>query len=721
MFGGPPQRNGSHQQKALPPGDLGATSVHFTGSSGTGSPINSRLHWIADTSYPTPDADALTRAAAFVTAAYCYVAMWWRASRTAEPPLMVVKETNEGEEWQPKHPLAGFLLQPRPDIDMAELLVRTMYYRDLTGAALWDLAQDPANGTLMATPFAGPEFKSAAQGNLIYGQYQIYTSARRWEPRRPEDVIHFRDVNPSSWHTPVSRVDVALHQLNLGHTVNRITHHFLNHAMFPGGVLSPDKEWRPTDDEWEMWKEAVEAWQAGPARAGKPLGLPGGTTFTRTASGMADLLPVAVLDRVESTVCAVFGTPPVILGLLVGLQNSPWSQMSEARRMGYEDTIEPLWRDLERRIGGRLLTPEERAQGLLVRFDTEQVRALKDDEEQKARISALNADIWTRGERRLYTGQELLKDERDDEIVGAASAEPPPADVGTDPEVDADGAPAKAGGDARDLTWLIFDLEAKAGERTWESMVYAELQVQQAQVVAAARRHLGPAAAPAKMATQVRGDTKTAEQDAEDAFQSRLEDIIDESRPRLAAKAYPLLVNSGGKAVRRLSARVGVSFQLLEPGLLKYAREESAFLASVMGETTGPLVAKAVQEGLAAGDTLAGLIERLEQLPAFNRERAKLTARTETTRAWNGAQRRSMSEFSRSAGRIVTKSWLSSRDERVREEHADLDDGEYIPVNQDFRNGLQEPGEPNCRCTLVYQVGPAGEDTEPSTVDAAPE
>ena len=62
-----------------------------------------------------------------------------------------------------------------------------------------------------------------------------------------------------------------------------------------------------------------------------------------------------------------------------------------------------------------------------------------------------------------------------------------------------------------------------------------------------------------------------------------------------------------------------------------------------------------------------------------------------------------METYQASSGRIVEKIWLSARDDRVRDEHVELD-GTQIPVDQAFANGLTEPGEPNCRCTLLYTI-----------------
>jgi SPP1 gp7 family putative phage head morphogenesis protein len=688
------------------------SAVTFTGPDSAHLTLASMLGGAAQRS----DLERLTRGIAYATSAYCYTAMLFRASRLASAPLMVIRETEDGEEWLPDHPLAMTLQQPRPDMEMGELLERTQMYRDMTSGALWVTARDQIGRRTLVTPYSASEFRTVAKPPLIYGQYQIATVTGEWITVDPEQVIHFRETNPMSWREPLSKVDVALLQLDLGHNVNRIVRNFLTRAMLPGGIISPDKDWQPTDPEWETWKAQVEGWYMGASRQGRGLAVPGGTIFTPIDPNLQNLLPEAVLDRVEATVGSVFGTPPVVLGWLSGMKNSPWSQMGEARRQVYEDTIEPLWQDVERRLTMAWLTPEEQAAGIAIRFDLSRVTALKGDQEQQARISALASDVLTVNERRIMLGADPLPatDDRGEEIAGlnpaplpgfgfgsggnSATPDQAPADTGNEEPADL-GKGQKAGSDTKDLVWLLFDLTTKANEPAWERVVYAHLQDLKTRLVKAA------------------GTTKAEpiDRDRAQAAHAAMQKVLAQDRPQLTAKTYPLLVGTGGTAVRRLSARIGVSFARLEPGLLKYASEESAFLAAKMGETTGAAVAKTVQASLEEGETISGLRKRLDELPDFSRDRAKMVARTETTRAWNGAQRRSMSEYQRETGAKATKSWLSARDDRVRDEHQILDDGSFIPIDDTFGNGLTEPGEPNCRCTLLYGLedGTTLEGTEP--------
>jgi len=59
----------------------------------------------------------------------------------------------------------------------------------------------------------------------------------------------------------------------------------------------------------------------------------------------------------------------------------------------------------------------------------------------------------------------------------------------------------------------------------------------------------------------------------------------------------------------------------------------------------------------------------------------------------------------------MQKQWMATHDGRTRHSHRDID-GETIPIEEEFGNGLMFPADPdgppeevyNCRCTLVAKV-----------------
>lgn len=79
--------------------------------------------------------------------------------------------------------------------------------------------------------------------------------------------------------------------------------------------------------------------------------------------------------------------------------------------------------------------------------------------------------------------------------------------------------------------------------------------------------------------------------------------------------------------------------------------------------------------------------------------KAMRVARTETSHAAGFGQR----EAARQSGVVKTKTWITSRDDRVRDEHAAVD-GETVDFNEPYSTGEMYPGETAimCRCVEAY-------------------
>lgn len=111
-----------------------------------------------------------------------------------------------------------------------------------------------------------------------------------------------------------------------------------------------------------------------------------------------------------------------------------------------------------------------------------------------------------------------------------------------------------------------------------------------------------------------------------------------------------------------------------------------------------------LKEGALAGETMPELAARVrEAFAGVGERRADLIARTETASAYSTAALDSM----RAAG-FARKRWVISTDERVRTSHRECAAQGPIPVDEPFKNGLMNPGDPqgeareviNCRCYL---------------------
>lgn len=138
-----------------------------------------------------------------------------------------------------------------------------------------------------------------------------------------------------------------------------------------------------------------------------------------------------------------------------------------------------------------------------------------------------------------------------------------------------------------------------------------------------------------------------------------------------------------------------------------------------------------VKQGIIQGESIDQITDRLcKDLCTQDENRMRLFARTAMTGAQNAGRQVQMQQAA-DMGIEVNKRWIAVLDSRTRDTHRSLD-GEEVPYDEDFSNGLEYPGDPsgdpaevyNCRCTM-QSVYPKYEDRtkkwrENVTVDDEP-
>lgn len=115
---------------------------------------------------------------------------------------------------------------------------------------------------------------------------------------------------------------------------------------------------------------------------------------------------------------------------------------------------------------------------------------------------------------------------------------------------------------------------------------------------------------------------------------------------------------------------------------------------------------KDVTSGILQGKAPRELAKTIKHTMGLNQVSAIRNARTAITSAQNGGR---MDGYNRlaSLGVQMQKEWMATLDGRTRDSHRELD-GERVPYDKPFSNGLQFPGDPqgqgrevwNCRCTM---------------------
>lgn len=149
--------------------------------------------------------------------------------------------------------------------------------------------------------------------------------------------------------------------------------------------------------------------------------------------------------------------------------------------------------------------------------------------------------------------------------------------------------------------------------------------------------------------------------------------------------------------------------------VVSYLADIRNLLVRIPDETANLIFAE-ITDGVNAGESLEQLADRIDRVLSFTDSerwpsRARAIAATEVTRAYGAATMAAGVEQARVTGRILSKTWRTSQDEKVRVGHRDVD-GDTVPIFMPFQvsgESLMFPADPsgspenviNCRCDLI--------------------
>lgn len=674
--------------------------------------------------------DDLALEKAYAASVLAYAAITYRASKIAEPPLYVSLEDEEGEaRADTAHALRYILEEPNPDQDMGDFLEETSTYLDTGGRALWVKTLDGLDDVNGLRVFRSDEFsvEADARTGRLHGKFTVYTKGgpREFEPER---VVFFRSFNPNNRLAGLAPLDVALDHINIAKALKTAVRSALRNAAMLGSFFSVDGKLDET--QFERLQAQIANRYSGSGNAGKPFLGEEGLKHQRGGFNLQELATGDTWREVEAAVCMAFKVRPEVLGALIGLENAPWSHMDRAQRLSYDEAIIPAWSRFEKTISRGLLPIEERrpASGprRWIRFDTAGVRALQDDDAAQASVATANATIWSLNERRTYTGKEPVDDPAADEIpeladraqaaamlerlaagLSGTATDEDEEEEGSDEDEAAEDEPKRLEWKARRQSHrVVFETLTRAQEAGLEFASAAALESDRIAIVRLAERYLEDTGKSVEHDVEAKAGRRSVTKESEKRFLAQVKTYLEgESRENWESKLRPLIVAGAIRAGDLVAGDVGIELAGLRDGLLEYAEREVGWLVKEISGTTRENVAAAVKAGLREGEGSLTIARRIQADPsgAFNRDRAKLVARTETTRVTNGAPRAALSRNAKETGRQFVKTWVAVIDERTRDEHIDLD-GEQKAVDEEFSNGSQAPDEPNCRCSLIYSA-----------------
>jgi phage portal protein BeeE len=311
-----------------------------------------------------------------------------------EAPLRVYRAQADGtEEWLDEHPLMELLADAHPSLSQRELDFWLIFCLHTAGNAYLRKIRNRAGQVVQLWPI----------------------SPATMTPETPEDVVHFRlGVDDADHRLGLSPLRRLLREVASDEEATRFLEDLLNNfavnslavTVPPGPVL--------TEEQAKQIRDRLrEDYGGGSRNRGHVAVVANGATLSQVGFSPQQLDLKQAHYHPETRICAVLGVPPTLANFASGLEHSIFNNVRQGQEHFYEQTVNPLWRQVAATYTKQLLRVDFDAdRRIRLRFDTTEVRALQEDtNEVYARISVAVEKGWmTKDEARAEVGLDPLPD-----------------------------------------------------------------------------------------------------------------------------------------------------------------------------------------------------------------------------------------------------------------------------------------------------------------------
>ena len=595
-----------------------------------------------------------------------------RAIIQAASGIPWVVQTAGGQEI-PHHDFTELWAHPNPEFSYQDnieyiishiILCGNAYLRPIYGGGLprelWVEIPD------RIAPVPGKTLQDWLQGY----EYTDINGRKEILPR--ETFLHFKQVDPGNLYIGVGAIQAAwraIQTYNEGMDTQKVS---MQNRGIPSGHLWPVGNESMTAEQFASFKKMFREMYQGVANAREPW------LYAQEMKWQeANMTPVE-MDYTNSQlflvrqVAAAMGIDPWWLG---DREGSTYNNVKEARRALYEDVALPILDDIKAELNLKLAPLY--GGNIVITYDTSNVPVLREDLKDKV---ATATQLYSMGVPFSQINQKLelgFEDFPGSDMSHLPIALIPVGDDGLptmpEPEPADDDTKAIKSEDVKAAQWRRMD----ARRNVWASAVegkFTALYIDLGKLVA---KDLDPKKAIAK-ATPAWEKTLTA------VYMAVAKDIGDQTQ-------------DGMKTERKFDPAT-------QPWVRKWVARNVAAKVKTILETQRDSMAAVIADGISKDLTTRQIASSITGYYATNAKTfAWRVARTETAAAASAGQIGAGLEAN-----MTRKVWLSTRDDRTRDSHADMD-GESVKMGSTFSNGCDAPGigdDPgeviNCRCVLTF-------------------
>jgi len=591
---------------------------------------------------------------------------------------------------------------PNPSTDAETFVAWSIVQRLVTGRMAWEIETATGSDRPVALwPLVSSSLDVIPSEGRSTQWFKGFEYGRPGDKRRlqPDQVFYHHQPAADDWRQAESALQAARLDVSVAVMQDRYDYAFLMNDARPAAVVvheafAAKEQERAFRAQWNAEHRGVD--NAGRTAFVAAQGGDGGV------SGAIDVKILGLsqkdagfIERYEAklrAICVAIGVP---MSRLMDASKRTFSNADVETTNYWRNTVLSLVRRLGSAINMQLAPRLGPHVGW---FDTSGVEALQPPKwySTEGLPQLVASGIISRNEARVELGLAPAKEAETPPPppVSPSAPAPAPSEPRVLPVVEHRGPTPEQLEERRAKTFAANDAKTRAAERTWARSMAALFDRQGRAVVA--------------NFTSKRGRRAVAEVRADLNPDSIFDRAYWTAETRSAAESlYEMVLAQGAGTV---ATALGVSFDVLDAWAAEFVQLRANQLAGQVTETTYGAVKDAMASGLAEGESIPKLAERIRAVfSEASTSRATTIARTEVISAFNG----SAATFAAQLGPdvVAAQEWVATRDGRTRVHHADAD-GQVAIIGTPFTVGGAEmayPGDPsgparevvNCRCTLL--------------------
>jgi len=588
------------------------------------------------------------------------------------------------------HQLAHVLNNPNPEFsgqDMKELMIA---HQQLVGNALWMpiIVGREVKEFWPVMPDLVKPIPSDQPGEWLKGWQVEGLTERKILP--PEQFIHFMQMDPGDLYWGTSPLIAAARTIDTDNEAQDTQKVSMQNRATPDGVFTHESIL--SQEQFEEARRQIRENFLAKTKKREPWVLGAGAKWNQMSMTPVEMDFVASRITNKRDIAGAFGISPIFLG---DLEQSSYNNMVEARKALYEDVIIPLLDDAKSTLNLKIAPLYGNIQ---ISYDISKIAALREDFTKKVEqaknlfgmgvpFEQINERLemgfdefpgWETG----YLPMQILPVE--------SSAKPAPLDA----EEEEDSEKALKGlnlqtEEAKTAYWKRVD-RRRIG---WWGVVtkkFLPLYEDEGKAIEKAIKGKDPDKVLAAAESAIKKRSPEWEKMMTATMASVIEDFGSDIAEDLGGepKAY---------TVENSKWEFNPTSPAIRQWIVKHGAEDVKSILSTNLEDVKRVILAGIDEDV-------GTRVIAQNLRSFysdrSRYKAMRVARTEVTKASGFGN----VEAAKQSGVVQKKTWITSRDDRVRDEHEAMD-GETVNLNAAFSNGLDYPSEPMCRCVTSFQSG----------------